>query len=309
MSRMVLKKKRKRKLKLKFIFFFLIFCLSLYFSFNYMLKMNVNLDNKQIVEYLLEDAKFKEKNSGTLKKHLNNFFEPYTLLNMNVKKNAPKTKSVNKTETPKPLVYLYNTHQTEEYAKTTLAEYSVSPTVMITNYIMENILEKNNIETLVEERKIKDVLNLNNWNYASSYRASRVFLEDIKKENPSLKYFIDLHRDSLKKDKTTIQIGEESYARILFLIGLENDNYQQNLTFTEEINTQINNKYPGLSKGIYKKGGEGVNGVYNQDFSPYTILIEIGGYENTTTEVMNTILAISDIISEVIINNEQKEYS
>ena len=52
--------------------------------------------------------------------------------------------------------------------------------------------------------------------------------------------------------------------------------------------------------GIYKKGGPGVNGVYNQDFSPNTILIEIGGNENTTNEVLNTTLAFSKVFMEVI---------
>ena len=68
------------------------------------------------------------------------------------------------------------------------------------------------------------------------------------------------------------------------------------------INNKINEKYPALSKGIYKKGGEGVNGVYNQDFSPYAILIEIGGYENTTTEVMNSALAFAERFMEGIKN-------
>jgi stage II sporulation protein P len=62
----------------------------------------------------------------------------------------------------------------------------------------------------------------------------------------------------------------------------------------------MNELYPNLSKGIYKKGGPGVNGVYNQDFSPYTILIEIGGYENTTNEVLNTVLAFSKCFMETI---------
>ena len=226
---------------------------------------------------------------------------------MKVAKLYNKEKKAVKEIEVKPLVYLYNSHQTEEYAKTTLAEYAVNPTVTINNYIMLDVFQKNNINTITEERSIREVLNLNSWNYAASYKASRIYMEDVKKEYPSLKYFIDLHRDSLKKNKTTIQIGDKSYAKIIFLIGLENANYQKNLAFTEEINNKIGEKYPGLSKGIYKKGGAGVNGVYNQDFSPYTILIEIGGCENTTSEVLNTVLAISEVISEVIINNEQKE--
>ena len=134
-------------------------------------------------------------------------------------------------------------------------------------------------------------------------------MEEAKRKDSSLKYFIDLHRDSLPHDKTTITINDENYAKIIFLIGLENKKYNENLKFTEYINNKINEKYPGLSKGIYKKGGPGVNGVYNQDFSPYTILIEIGGEENTTTEVMNTTVAVSEILKEVIQEYEQKEYN
>ena len=62
----------------------------------------------------------------------------------------------------------------------------------------------------------------------------------------------------------------------------------------------FNEKYPGLSRGIYKKKGAGVNGVYNQDFSPKTILIEVGGQDNTIDEVFNTCEAISTILTEYI---------
>ena len=142
--------------------------------------------------------------------------------------------------------------------------------------------------------------NKNGWNYAGSYQASRIFLETAKKNYPTLKYFIDVHRDSLGKDKTTITFDKKSYAKILFIVGLENPNYSKNLKFTEKINQKLNEKYPGLSKGIYKKEGEGVNGVYNQDFSPFTILVEMGGPENTIDEILNTSLAFSECFIEVI---------
>ena len=67
-----------------------------------------------------------------------------------------------------------------------------------------------------------------------------------------------------------------------------------------DLSQKIVEKYPTLSRGIYKKGGPGVNGIYNQDFSSYTILIEIGGYENTTVEVLNSLLVFSECFMEVI---------
>jgi stage II sporulation protein P len=76
------------------------------------------------------------------------------------------------------------------------------------NYILEDIFNNNSYKTLVEEGSIKEILNKNNWKYSSSYKASRQFLDKAKKNNPSLKYFIDIHRDSLKKERTTISIND-----------------------------------------------------------------------------------------------------
>ena len=199
-----------------------------------------------------------------------------------------------------PIIYLYNTHQSEEYASSNYAEFSINPTVIMNNYILEDIFTNQGYPTLVEESSIKEILKKNNWPGYNSYKASRILLDNSITNHSSLKYFIDIHRDSLSKDKTTIQIGDKSYAKVLFIVGLENKDYQKNLAFTEKINSKLNEYYPGLSKGIYKKSGPGVNGVYNQDFNEYTILIEIGGYDNTTTEVLNTDLAFARCFLEVI---------
>lgn len=57
-------------------------------------------------------------------------------------------------------------------------------------------------------------------------------------------------------------------------------------------------------KVFIRKEGVGVNGVYNQDFSNRTILIEIGGYENTPSEVLNSTLAFAECFLEVIKTDE-----
>lgn len=64
----------------------------------------------------------------------------------------------------------------------------------------------------------------------------------------------------------------------------------------EGINNLFNKYYPGLSRGIYKKQGAGVNGVYNQDISSNTILIEIGGVDNNIDEVLNTTEAVANVL-------------
>ena len=56
-----------------------------------------------------------------------------------------------------------------------------------------------------------------------------------------------------------------------------------------------------LSRGITKKSGVGVDGVYNQDFNSNAILIELGGQYNTITEVNNTLKIFAKVLAEYIL--------
>ena len=92
----------------------------------------------------------------------------------------------------------------------------------------------------------------------------------------------------------------------MFVVGLEHKNYEKNLNTATEVNRLFEEKYPGLSRGIYKKEGTGVNGIYNQDISENVMLIELGGVDNNIDEVMNTINAITDVLSIYIGEHEKK---
>ena len=300
--------KPKKKYRVKKFPLLLVFILGIYLTYQYLDNNIKKIDQKELVEILLSNKKetnivksitstFLPNKKNMLEKIMNKSYQ-----NKIIKEE--KQKQVIKEVSENPIIYIYNSHQTEEYTPSTFVEYSINPTVQMNNYVLEEVFEKNNYKTITEERNIKQVLNEHNWNYAYSYDASRVFLEDVKNKYPSLKYFIDVHRDSLKKEKTTVTINDKNYAKILFLIGLENPNYQKNQAFTERINQKLNEKYPNLSKGILQKQGEGVNGVYYQGFFSYTSLVAIGGPENTIDEVLNTSLAFSECFLEVIREDE-----
>ena len=275
--------------------------LGIFLSFKQISSSNLKISNKEFTKLIIDNTY--TYNPNIISQAINYVVEkndPIKLMNNEYTKYLSNNTEQIINEETLPLIYLYNSHQSEEYKSSNYIEFSINPTVIMNNYILEDIFNKNGYKTIVEEKSIKDILNNNNWNYNYSYKASRILLEESIIKYPSLKYFIDIHRDSLSHDKTTISINNKDYAKVIFLIGLENPKYQENLSFTERINSKMNELYPGLSKGIYKKGGPGVNGVYNQDFSKYTILIEIGGYENTTNEVLNTSIAFSKCFMEVI---------
>lgn len=199
-----------------------------------------------------------------------------------------------------PLVYIYNSHQTEGYSKEYLENEKITPNVLMAGYLLKEKLDKLGVPTIIEESNITEFLRINNWGYNESYKASRFYLLDAMEKYSSIKLFIDLHRDSLSKSNSTVTINNKNYAKVLFVVGKEHKNYKQNLELANKLNNMIKAKYPTLTRGVMQKEGPGVNGIYNQDLSSNVILLELGGQENTITEVLNTIEVISTIIKEYV---------
>lgn len=298
------KAKRKLKTKYKSILIIITIIILLILILNYI--SNIQLIKQNALKTLaysnnLEESNIKkeiiELTSKIIKIDIN---KPTTILKNMMYYEKPNTKREyyaieNKKEIIKqePLVYIYNTHQTEEYI-------DKENTVLTAAHYLKEKLEQLGISTIVEEKKIKDTIEENNLNYSESYKASRINLENIKNKYPNIKIFIDLHRDSIGKNLSTTTIGNKEYAKVLFVIGKEHNNYTQNLEFTSEINNLIIKNYPQLTKGILEKEGPGVNGIYNQNIGVNVILMEVGGFENAFEEVKNTLDIMSNIIKEKI---------
>lgn len=181
--------------------------------------------------------------------------------------------------------------------------YNIKPNVKIISYYLEELLNKDGVNTIVEEEAIDPILKKNNWPYRYSYKASRILLDQAIVDHPSLRFFIDIHRDSTSRDKTTADFNGLKYAKVLFIVGLEHDNYQANLAVAKILQNKIKNKYAFLDRGIYEKEGVGVNGIYNQDFNDKTILMEIGGQYNTIDEVKNTLDLLAPLLASYFKEN------
>lgn len=293
--------------RLRDIFIIFIFVLIIVGAYNTLKFFGFNFNNNTFIDYVSNDFNYIKTPTKDVNRNNIKF---YDIINYEYKKIAfnkakptiPKEVEVikNTKDTKEPIVYIYNTHQKEEYTVEKNEPYNITPTVLTTSYMLEEQLLKHGIKSVVEESSVSEALNKNKWKYASSYKVTKTFLQKAKEKYPSLKFYIDVHRDSVKYSITTKTINDKKYARVMFLIGLENKNYEENLKVTEAINNEVEKKYPGLSRGIYKKKGKGVNGVYNQDFSSNCILIEFGGNKNTIDEVYNTVIALGEIISNYI---------
>lgn len=300
---------RRFKSKKKFnniIIYLLLFLITISFSIRYMYKHNL-IKKNTLANILIKD------NFGSLNGNLIDvdLILKYALnvgLEQDKEVNQEENNEGNQLEVPiipseeekEPIVYIYNTHQTEKYHNLSLEPFNVAASVLIASKMLKEYLEEEGIIAIVEEGSVSEMLNSLNLSYGGSYKVTKLFLENAKKNNPSLKYFIDLHRDSSKYENTTTEIDGEKYAKILFVVGLDHDNYAANMIVAEKFKEKIKEYNPSLFRGIMQKTGKGVNGIYNQDFDPNTILIEVGGQYNTISEVNNTLQVFAKILKEYI---------
>ena len=203
-----------------------------------------------------------------------------------------KDENINKKEY-NPIIYIYNTHETEKYKNEFKSDYSYQPDVKLASYILKDYLNDYNIDSYVETKSTVEYIRKNNLSYPKTYEASRKYLKAAKKKY-DFKIVIDLHRDSVS---TVLKKDNKRYAKIMFVLGMDHKNYKKNQKFTESLNKYLEKKCSGISRGIYKR--EDV--VFNQDLSDNAILIEVGGVDNTLSEINNTLYVLAYAIKEYVI--------
>ena len=282
-----------------------IFSFCYFFSYLYN-KINIKLNNEAFINYLTNDTLGINNITDIASLNSMQYLFKYSF-GIDLKKNNEPILNpiINENNTNiEPIIYIYNTHQKEEYKTNFSDTFNINNSVLIASYILKEYLADLGINAIVENNSISDILNRNNWAYGASYKASRIFLEQAKINNPSLMYFIDIHRDSSSYESTVTNIDGKEYARLLFVIGLENPNYQKNLANTGHLEALIKQYNNSLSRGIMQKQGKGVNGVYNQDFNEQTFLIEIGGQYNNIEQISNTLKVLAQKLYEYI-NEDQ----
>ncbi|ANU13075.1 stage II sporulation protein P [Planococcus halocryophilus] len=203
----------------------------------------------------------------------------------------------------KDVIYIYQSHSREAflpYLKNVVEPeeaFHSKANVTLVGKMLGKALERRGIGTTVNSSDIVQELDSRGMDYGSSYFVSGEQVKAAIQDNPNLEIFIDIHRDSLRKDSTTVNVNGSDYARLLFIVGTGHKEFEKNLSFAKELQLQLETQYPNLSKGILEKDKSQGNGVYNQDLAANAVIIEIGGVDNTVEELYLTVEAFADVLS------------
>lgn len=204
-------------------------------------------------------------------------------------------------------VYIYQTHSWESFLP--LLKNAKVPNDAISNDQRVNVialgsrlsnkLMEEGIAVKHDQTNMTKELLKRKWSTTKSYKLSGDIIQASVNDTQDLEYYIDIHRDSARKKMTTKTINGKEYAKLYFVVGEANKNYEQNLKFVEKIHNEIEKRYPGLSRGVFLKPKSLGNGEYNQGISDKAILIEIGGVDNDFDELDRSVDIFSEVFSDI----------
>ncbi|WP_130612614.1 stage II sporulation protein P [Cohnella abietis] len=207
----------------------------------------------------------------------------------------------------KKVVFVYHSHNRESFypeLKSNMKD-PTSNTINVTlvGKRLADQLESLGIGSSHSSKDYPTTVEGYNWNY--SYKYSLQTVQKALAANKQLQFFFDIHRDSQRRKKTTATIKNKDYAQVYFIIGHRNPNWRENEAFANQIHEQVEKKYPGLSRGVWGKTAANGNGEYNQSVAPDSVLIEIGGVDNTLQECYRTADILAKVIADLYWDNEK----
>lgn len=171
--------------------------------------------------------------------------------------------------------------------------------------VLAEELEKNGYSVLHDTTKY-DLIN-GKLDRSKAYNTSLDGIQKSMRENPDIQVTIDLHRDSVGKNKHTYtMIDGKKTAIVMFFNGMSrtkkgsidylfNPNLEANLSFSLQLKCHAMETYEGFTKPIYLKGYR-----YNLHVAERALLVELGNENNTVEEAKNAAAPLAKVIADVL---------
>ncbi|OAT83534.1 hypothetical protein A6P54_21445 [Bacillus sp. MKU004] len=208
-----------------------------------------------------------------------------------------------------PYVYIYHTHNQESFTPEgssgeVIEEKHEAKNISVVGNRLSNLLNEKGINTIHEQKNVSQTLEERGWTFADSYKVSREYFTETLEDHRNIELALDIHRDSRKKDETTLKSGNKQYARIVFIVSSSSSRLEENLELAKLINEKLERKVPGISRGVFVKSKENLQeqNTYNQDLIDQVLLVNVGGVENTLEEEYRTAKVLAEVIKEYIEN-------
>ncbi|MEN6568152.1 MAG: stage II sporulation protein P [Veillonellales bacterium] len=183
----------------------------------------------------------------------------------------------------RPIIAVYHTHTDESYIPTDgKASISGRGSIMLVGDALTSRLAELGFQTIHDKT-------LHEPHDANAYqRSRRTFLKLLKQQPATL---FDLHRDSAPVAFYQTTINGQTAAKILLVVGQQNQNQATTLDYAKRIKAAADARYKSLIRGIFIARGN-----YNQDLNPRSMLLEIGTQYNTLQAAAYSATLFADVV-------------
>ncbi len=216
-----------------------------------------------------------------------------------------------------PLVLVYHTHTSESYfpAMREAGEggekpYSRNPRLNVVRVGEELVrsLEAEGIPALHLR------VEFDRQGLTGAYVESERGVREMLSRYPTIRYLVDVHRNSASRKETVVEVGGKRVARVMFVVGrgspeLPNPHWKENEAFGRRLAELLEARASQMVRYV-RSGGGGWTYVrssrFNQHLSPRAILVEVGGPENTLDEALEAARLLGEALARFVKEEEKK---
>ena len=193
-----------------------------------------------------------------------------------------------------PQILIVHTHGSEAYSQTDGDIYEESDPYRTTDCTHNVVRVGEEMATIFRAHGLQVVHDTTLFDYPAyngAYDRSQAAVANWLEQYPTIKVVLDVHRDALVGSEGEIykmvsQEAGQKVAQVMLVIGsngggAEHPRWKDNLAFALRLQKELVRGYSGLARPIVLR-----NSRYNQQLSPGSILVEVGGHGNSLSEAI-----------------------
>lgn len=207
-----------------------------------------------------------------------------------------------------PSVLIVHTHASEAYSEDGAISYAEGEETARSNDPEENVIAVG--EALADELNRRGISTvhcrvMHDTQYKGAYERAKETIERYLEQYPDICLVIDLHRDAIFKSsgemvRPVTLLDGEAAAQVLCVVGSDfggesNPNWEGNLALALQLRKKLNDRYTNLCRPPYLKAA-----TYNQELSPYSLLLEVGACGNSVEEAKRSAAAVGGALAEIL---------
>lgn len=209
-----------------------------------------------------------------------------------------------------PTVLIIHTHGTEAYSDKGAISFKEEGEIARSNNTDKNVVAVG--------RAFKNALKKHGINsihceimhdadgYRDSYSRAEATIKQYLERYPTIRLVVDLHRDAVVRSDGSIVrpvtvVDGKAVAQVMCVVGSnwggdDNERWEGNLALALKLREKLNSDGNSVCRPAYLK-----ESTYNQEFAPYSLLLEVGACGNSLEESIKAAELTAKALSEIII--------